>query len=189
MLVAKSGSVTFAQPQTAGHLIVLAAGWHDTTSKISNVSDLAGDTFQLVTGTVKSVGMALSQSIYYAPNIAASPSNKITVAFTAMPRGFDLRAMEYSGVSAFDTASALNDVSVVANSGTATPSGSPPELLVAAGITAEKYSGGVTGFILRTTTPSAGIVEDRLTSRPGGYSASAPVTQPGEWLLQLAAFH
>jgi len=188
LLVAKSSSVTFGQAQTAGNLIVLAVGWQDASSKISKVSDLAGDTFQLATGAVKSVGTALSQSIYYATNIAASLSNTITVAFTAIPQKVDLRAMEYSGVSAFDTASGLNDVGVAANSGTATPSGSPPELLVAAGITSQKYSGSVMGFMLRTTTNSAGIVEDRLTSKPGPCSASAPVGPPGEWLLQLAAF-
>ena len=38
------------------------------------------------------------------------------------------------------------------------------------------------------TSPDGDIVEDRIISIPGTYSANAPLNRSGPWIMQLIAF-
>src|SRR4051812_17539812 len=62
-------SVTLARAQSAGNLLVVLAGWNDDQASVTSVSDARGDVFGLAVGPTRLAG-AMSQSIYYARNIA-----------------------------------------------------------------------------------------------------------------------
>jgi hypothetical protein len=38
------------------------------------------------------------------------------------------------------------------------------------------------------TAPDADIVEDRIVTSTGSYSATAPIGPPGQWIMQMVAF-
>src|SRR5467141_1541044 len=76
-------SVPFTAAQSAGNLNVVVVGWNDTTAQVVSVNDTKGNAYQLAVGPTLFSG-ALSQSIYYARNIAAAAAgaNTVTVSFT-----------------------------------------------------------------------------------------------------------
>jgi hypothetical protein len=94
---AVSVNVTFTNPQAAGDLNVVVAGWSDTTSAVTSVVDSNGNTYSVAAGT--NAGSGVSQAIFYASNIKAG-ANTITVNFRTSAAFPDVRAIEYSGVSA-----------------------------------------------------------------------------------------
>src|SRR5262245_32686964 len=61
--------VSFPGAQTAGNLNVVVVGWNDTTATVASVTDSKGNVYARAVGPV-TVSGALSQSIYYAKNIA-----------------------------------------------------------------------------------------------------------------------
>src|SRR5262249_22379177 len=73
-----SVTVSFSTVQTVGNLNVVVAGWNDTTAHVQSVTDSRGNAYVLAVGPT--VGGGMSQSIYYAKNIAAG-SNTVTVTF------------------------------------------------------------------------------------------------------------
>src|SRR5215472_11492560 len=91
--------VTFAGAQAAGDLNVVAVGWNDTTAAVSTITDSSGNSYVLAVGP-KAVHGYLSQSIYYAKNIAAAAggANTVTVTFSVAAASPDIRILEYSGV-------------------------------------------------------------------------------------------
>ena len=183
--------VAFTQAQSAGDIIVVAVGWYDTSYKVNKVTDSAGNSYKLAAGP-ETVGQDLSESLYYALNIAASPANKILVTFSGAAQSVDLRAAEYAGVTAFDKSSTnSNSSGTTGDTGSAATPGTPPELLVVVGITSDKYIAGSTGFTVRTALPNdnGNILEDEVTSSAGPYDATATLSTSAEWVLQLAAFH
>ncbi len=181
-----------AQAQAAGDLDVVAVGWNDTTSTISQVTDTAGNTYVLAVGAT-TLGQDLSQAIYYAKNIHASAAgaNSVTVSFVQPANVVDLRVVEYSGL---DAASPL-DRTATGTGTSAGPAASAAvtttvarELLFAAGMTTDMYSGSGAGFTIRLVTTDGDMVEDRIVAATGSYSATAPVGLSCEWLVQLATF-
>src|SRR5258706_14510106 len=54
-------AVDYASPQTAGNLNILAIGWNDQGANITNVTDSAGNTYQMAVPTFR--GGGLSQEI------------------------------------------------------------------------------------------------------------------------------
>jgi hypothetical protein len=189
--------VTVAYPaaQTAGNVNILAIGWKDTldfepnvTANITNVTDSAGNTYQLAVPTDR--GGGLSQAIYYAAN-SLSGSNTVTVMFDHPAKFVDLRVTEYSGLNhnnPFDAAASAFGTSALANSGPVT-TGQTNELLFAAGMTGASFTGPGTGWVKEViTTPDADIVEDMVAAAAGSYSATAPLASSGAWLMQVAAF-
>jgi hypothetical protein len=187
-------SVTFAEAQKAGDLIVLAVGCTDTSALVTGVTDSAGNTYQKAVGpTVE--GQDLAQSIYYASGIAAAAagSNKITVAFSVATNAIDLRAAEYSGLSAsapLDATAAASGKSTAASSGNATTT-TGRELLFGAGMCTDSYSTATTGgFTMRVVTPNGDMAEDRVVSATGAYSAGGTFAVTGSvgWVMQLATF-
>ncbi len=65
---AASLTVAYGSAQTVGNLNIVAVGWNDTSASVSSVVDSRGNTYIRAIGPT--TGTALSQSIYYAKNIA-----------------------------------------------------------------------------------------------------------------------
>ena len=63
--------VKFNSAQTLGDLNVVVVGWNDTTAAVSSVADSSGNTYALAVGP-NAISGTLSQSIYYAKNIASA---------------------------------------------------------------------------------------------------------------------
>jgi hypothetical protein len=183
--------VPFSAAQSAGNLNVVVVGWNDTVATVSSVSDTSGNSYTLVAGPTP--GTALSQSIYYAKNIAAAAggANQVTVAFSPAAAFPDIRILEYSGidpVNAVDTTVAAVGSSANTNSGSLTTANAA-DLLFAANIVSTTTSGAGSNFTTRViTSPDGDIVEDRVVTATGSYSATAPLTSSGIWVMQLVAF-
>jgi chitodextrinase len=134
-----------------------------------------------------------SQSIYYAKNIvsAAAGTNLVTVTF-ATPAAFpDIRIAEYSGadlVNPVDVTAANSGSSTSSSSGSATTTNAT-DLLFGANLVQTITTGAGSGFTRRLlTSPDGDIVEDRMVSATGAYSATAPIGPSGKWIMQMVAF-
>jgi hypothetical protein len=180
-------AVPYRSAQLAGNANLLAIGWNDTTASLTAVVDSAGNGYQAVVPTFRGTG--LSQAIYAATAIKPG-SNTVTVTFDQPAVYVDLRITEYSGLertNAFDAGASASGVSASANSGPITTSATN-QLLFGAGITATTFSAAGSGFTQRViTVPDADLIEDKVSTVAGIYSASAPLSS-GAWLMQIAAF-
>ena len=66
---------------------------------------------------------------------------------------------------------------------------SASELLVGAGMTSGTFTGSSAGFTTRIITPiDADIVNDRLVTSVGTYSAGATQSGSANWVMQVATF-
>ena len=90
-----SVAVAYVNTQTAGNLNIVVAGWGDTTSSISSVTDSKGNTYTRAVGPTTNTG--LQESVYYAKNIVGG-SNTVTVKFNQAAAYLDVRILEYSGL-------------------------------------------------------------------------------------------
>jgi hypothetical protein len=186
-------SVTYNGAQVAGDINVVVAGWNDSTAVVASVTDTNGNAYALAVGPTAVPGAA-SQSIYYARNIAAAPAggNTVTVRFNpAAPAAFpDIRIVEYGGVdqvNPLDVTATATGNSATSATGPATTSNAN-DLLVAANLVLTTTTGPGPGFTSRMiTTPDGDIVEDRVVSVAGSYSASAPLSSAGPWIMQMVA--
>jgi hypothetical protein len=190
---ATSLAVTFSKAHQAGDLIVIAVGWTDTTYIVNTVTDSAGNTYHLAVGPT-TYGADLTQSIYYAADIAASATGaKTTVTFNGAASAVDLRAAEYSGLSTtspLDVTAKASNKSTPANSGSVTTT-TGRELLFGAGMTNDSYtSTPTTGFTMIAVTSNGDMFEDRIVSATGSYAATGTFQTSGsqEWVIQLATF-
>ena len=185
-------NVTFSGAQVAGDLNVVVVGWNDSTATVSTVTDSAGNTYVRAVGPTVVSG-TLSQSIYYAKNIlaAAAGTNSVTVTFSAAAAYPDIRILEYSGAdlgNPVDVTAAATGNNANSASGSATTT-NPTDLLFAANIVTSLTSGPGTGFTNRLlTSPDGDIAEDQMVSATGSYSATAPLSFGGSWIMQLVAF-
>ncbi len=184
-------NVTFTAAQSAGDLNVVAIGWYDTTSQVLSVTDNRGNNYQRVAGPTTQA-QAGTQSIYYAPNIVAAPAGgtTITVTFNAAVNYPDVRIAEYSGIDPLNPV----DVSVSGTGfGATSSSGSvtttnPNDLLIGANYVTSHTTGPGTGFTQRViTNPDGSILEDRVVTTAGSYSATAPLNTC-DWIMQMVAF-
>jgi hypothetical protein len=182
-------TATYESPQTAGDTNILAVGWSDPTANLVSVTDTLGNTYQPAMPTF--AGNALSQAIWYAPNIAAAEAgaNTVTVRFDTSTSYVDLRVVEYAGL----LAAASFDTGVQATGATppaATPALTttvPSELLFAAGMAYDMFDGVGPAFTQRIISSGGDIAADAVPSSPGPYAAM-PTLAHGAWLVQLAAF-
>jgi len=172
---------------------VVIIGWNDTNATINSVTDSAGNTYSLAAGPTLLSGLA-SQSIYYAQNITSSPANgnAVTVTFSVAANYPDVRILEYSGI---DPNNSLDSSGAATNTGGSTATSgavgttSADDLLVAADYVQTLTAAVGAGFALRMlTVPDGDLVEDSLTTATGSYSASAPLVNPGWWVMQIVAF-
>ncbi len=180
-------TVIYTAAQTAGNLNVVVVGWNDGTSKVTSVSDSCGNAYTLAVGPTSGTG--LSQSIYYAKNIA-SGSNTVTVTFNQAAASPDIRILEYTGldpVSPLDVTAAAVGNSNSASSASATTTATS-ELILGADTIATTTTGPGSGFTRRIiTSPDSDLVEDKLVSTTGTYSATATLSS-GSWVMQMATF-
>ena len=184
-------TTTYTKAQAAGDLNAVVIGWNNSTGNVTSVTDSAGNTYQLAAPIIR--GSGLSQGIYYAKNIAAAAAgaNTVTVRFDQSVAFADVRVLEYGGLdraSPLDvTRSAAGNAST-AGSGAATTNFAT-ELLLGAGTTATVFTDAGTNYTKRIiTVPDGDIAEDRTVTAAGSYSASAPVTGGGNWVMQMVAF-
>ncbi|MGB8885100.1 MAG: hypothetical protein WCC87_00150, partial [Candidatus Korobacteraceae bacterium] len=185
-------SVPFTAAQLAGDLNVIAIGWNDSTASVSSVQDTKGNVYTLAVGPTIQSGLA-SQSIYYAKNIVAAPAgaNTVTVTFTSAAVSPDIRTLEYSGAdpsNPVDVTAASSGNSASSSSGSATTT-NPTDLIFGANLVQTVTSGPGNGFTERLlTAPDGDIAEDEMVTSTGSYSATAPVSPSGPWIMQMVAF-
>jgi len=187
----RTATVRFNATQVAGDLNVVVVGWGDTTAAVGTVTDSVGNVYRLAVGPTAISGTA-TQAIYYAANIvgAAAGANSVTVSFTAAAIYPDIRLAEYSGIDP------NNPLDVVASAtGNSAASTTPPvtttfanDLLIGANLVQSLTITGGSGFSTRViTSPDGDILEDRIVTATGSYSASANIAA-APWIMQLAAF-
>src|SRR5207249_8251118 len=78
-------TVPFTAAQTAGNFNIVVVGWNDVTHSVASMSDSKGNAYSVAVGpTANANGGGLTQTIYYAKNIAAAAAgaNTVTVTFT-----------------------------------------------------------------------------------------------------------
>jgi hypothetical protein len=139
------------------------------------------------------VSGTLSQSVYYAKNIAAAAAgaNTVTVSFATAAAYPDIRILEYSGAdpnNPVDVTAASTGNSKTSSSGSATTT-NPTDLLFGANIVVTTTSGPGSGFTQRLlTSPDGDIAEDQMVAATGSYSATAPLSSSGSWIMQMVTF-
>ena len=185
-----SVSVPFGNPQTAGNLNVVVVGWNDTSADVTSVTDDQGNVYTRAVGPA-SISPALSQSIYYAKNIASAGANSVTVEFNTPAVFADIRVVEYSGL---DPVNPVDVTATASGTGAATTSATVKttnalDLIFAANTVTTSASDAGPGFTNRVITASDGdLVADRIVTAVGSYSATAPLSVPGTWVMQVVAF-
>jgi hypothetical protein len=184
-------TVPYTAGQTAGNLNVVIVGWNDSAAHITSLKDSKGNAYQLVVGPM--VTGAISQSVYYAKNIAAAAAatNAVTITFSTPATAADVRVLEYSGVdpiSPVDTFTGATGDSGTSSSG-AVKTTNATDLIVAANTVQSSTIVASSGFTSRLlTTPDGDIVEDTIVTVTGTYAASAPLTEAAGWVMQTVAF-
>lgn len=186
----QSVTVTYGGAQTAGDTNIVAIGWNSSTSSVSSVTDSEGNSYLVAVPIA--TGNALSQTIYYAPNIkgAAARSNVVTVNFSSSVPAADIRVLEYSGLASsgpFDAGASASGSGSTASSGSARTTNSS-DIIFGAGMTVTTFSSAGSGFTRRViTSPDGDIAEDEVVSTTGSYAATGSLSS-GPWLMQVAAF-
>jgi len=185
-------NVTFTGAQAAADLNVVVVGWNDSSAFVNTLTDSRGNIYTRAVGPTVQSG-SLSQSIYYAKDIAAAAAgaNTVTVTFSVAAQYPDIRIIEYSG------ADLNNPIDVtVGNTGSSTTSSSgaaittnSTDLLFAANIVATYTNSAGNGFTSRMiTSPDGDLIEDRMTTAAGSHSATASLDSAGPWIMQMVAF-
>jgi hypothetical protein len=184
--------VTFASAQTSGNLNVVVVGWNDTAASVSSVTDSKGNVYAVAVGPTLNPG-SLSQSVYFSKNIigGAANTNTVTVRFNVSAQYADIRILEYSGldpVNPLDVTAAAIGTSATSSSGSAVTTNAD-DLIFGANMVSTGNAAAGTGFTSRViTVPDSDIAEDRVVATAGNYSASAPLTGSGPWVMQMVAF-
>ncbi len=185
-------AIPYTSAQSLGNLNIVVVGWNDSTAQVSSVADSIGNSYSVAVGPTVQTGLA-TQTIYYAKNIlsAAPNANVVTVTFTTAAISPDIRIAEYDGldtVNPLDVVAAAQGNSALSSSGTVTTTNAN-DLLVGANLVQTVTTGPGTGFTNRViTSPDGDILEDRAVTTTGSYSATAPDSPAGGWIMQMVAF-
>ncbi len=183
-----TAAATYGLAQTAGNLNVVVVGWADTTTTVPTPPvDSAGNTYTLAFPAT--VGNGLSQAIYFAKNIVASPSNTVTVTFSAATQS-DVRILEYNGL---DTVNPLDDTNGATGSSAKLDSGSAFTTVSGDLVVGASMAGGTvitTGptFTTVATTPGGITVEHLVGPAAGAINATAIQDSSTNWIMQAVAF-
>ncbi len=159
---------------------------------ITSVTDTKGNAYALAVGPTLLSG-SLSQSIYYAKNIAAAGAgaNTVTVKFSTMANYPDIRILEYSGLDTnnpLDVATGAVGNSATSDSGAVTTTNAN-DLLVGANTVFSSTAAAGTGYTRRIiTNPDGDLAEDELVATTGSYHATATLTRADAWVMQVVAF-
>ena len=184
-------SVTYSSAQVSGDLNVVAVAWNNSTTALSSITDTSGNVYMLA-GTPAVISGTGTQSIYYAKNIrdAAAGANTVTVTFVGSVPYPDIRIAEYTGAdpnNPVDVTVAATGDSATSNSGSLTTTNAT-DLLYAANYVATMTTGPGSGFTSRLLTNDGSIAEDQMVTSTGTYSATAPLSGSGWWIMQMIAF-
>jgi len=192
-----SVAVTYRAAQMAGNLNVVIVGWNDSSTSVSSVTDTHGNVYVRAVGPTVQPGPpgsgGLSQSIYYAGNIAraAAGGNTVDVRFDAAVAYPDVRILEYRGL---DTTSPLDGATGQAGNSATSDSGTlitanASDLLIAANTVFTLTAGPTTGFTSRMiTSPDGDMAEDAVVTGSRSYRATTPLTGTGPWVMQMVGF-
>jgi hypothetical protein len=197
----QTATIVFPDPQQSHDLNIVVVGWTNTVSSVMAIGDDAGNHYQRAVSTMAPATLWMTagatQDIYYAADIASSPSNAVTVNFSGgvpVP-SIDLRVVEFAGVSTLDALSAGTgalDASVdsAVTIGTTTAKTSVArELVVGAGLNSWAFLDAGPGFSIADLTWYGDLVEYQVVSQVGPYAATSVMNHHGEWILQMATFH
>jgi IPT/TIG domain len=179
--------VAFRAVQGAGNLNIVVVGWNDTCAAVKSITDAHGNIYALAIGPT--AGTALTESIYYAKNIAGG-GNTVTVTFNQSAAFADVRVLEYAGLdptNPLDVTSAAVGNSRNGSSGPAATTGFN-ELIFGAGMTFDVFSAAGSGFTNRVITEFGDIAEDATVLSAGTYGVTAPLRASAPWVMQMAAF-
>ena len=112
----------------------------------------------------------------------------MTVQFNQAAVYPDIRILEYRGVSTLDVTAGASGSSTATSSGAATTTAAN-ELIFAANTVATGNTAAGTGFTTRIiTTPDLDIAEDQVVTSTGTYTATAPISPSGAWVMQMVTF-
>ena len=191
LTVQSSVAVTFASPQAAGDLNIVAIGWSGSTDSVVSISDTSGNTYAVAASPVVLTG-SRSQVMYYAKNIAgaSADANTVTVTFSAAVDSADVRILEYSGIdpnNPLDISVGAAGTGSALDSGTATTS-SANELLVTANDVEHSIASAGSSYTQRLSTLDGDDTEDQIVASAGNYNGTAAQYGSGDWIMQLAAF-
>ncbi|HYR16668.1 MAG TPA: fibronectin type III domain-containing protein, partial [Mycobacterium sp.] len=192
-LPATTVNVPFSAAQSAGDLNVVVVGWKDTVALVATVTDTMGNAYQLAAGPTAFPG-ALTQSFYYAKNIAAATAgaNVVQVAFNAAAQFPDIRILEYAGLdqtNPLDASAAAMGIGASSSSAPVTTTNASDLLVGANLVVGTSTTGPGPGFTSRViTAPDGDIAEDRVVSAVGSYSAAASLNGAAPWVMQIVAF-
>jgi hypothetical protein len=192
-LPATTVNVPFSAAQSAGDLNVVVVGWKDTVALVATVTDTMGNAYQLAAGPTAFPG-ALTQSFYYAKNIAAASAgaNVVQVAFNAAAQFPDIRILEYAGLdqtNPLDASAAAMGIGASSSSAPVTTTNASDLLVGANLVVGTSTTGPGPGFTSRViTAPDGDIAEDRVVSAVGSYSAAASLNGAAPWVMQIVAF-
>ena len=183
----KTDSATFSKPNTAGNLLVVYVIWSNTTSV--TITDSRGNSYTSTAAAAKFDGGRSSAQVFYAKNITAG-ANTVTATFATSVSSFGLLyVQEYAGLdrnSPLDVTTSATGVSGSAMSSGSIGTTNAGDLLVGAGASSASVTQPGSGYTIRSTG-SGNVIEDRVVTTTGSYSASA--THNGTyWVMQLAAF-
>jgi chitodextrinase len=185
-------TVSYTLAQTAGDLNIVVVGWNDSIGAVSSVTDTAVNSYILAVGPT-AVSGTLTQSIYYAKNIAsaAAGANTVTVKFSPSANIPDIRILEYAGLdrnNPLDATSTATGNSATGDSGPATTTNAN-DLLFGANTVFTGNAAAGAGYTSRIiTVPDSDLAEDQVVTAANTYHATAKLTSTGAWVMQLASF-
>jgi len=187
-----SVTVPFTAAQSAGNLNVVVVGWNDTVAQVVSVTDSKGNVYARAIGPTTRT-TTLTQSIYYAANIAAAVAgaNVVTVTFNTAATWADIRMVEYSGIdpaNPIDVSSGRSGSGATSSTLAVTTTNASDLLFSANMVTSYTKSAG-SGWTKRTITdPDGDLVQDRGVTATGAYTSTAPLNGGADWIMQMVAF-
>jgi hypothetical protein len=174
-------TVQLPAPVTAGDTLVVCADASSSTGL--SIMDTLGSQFVVAYSSID--GSGTQSGIGYAIGVAGGAE---TVTFGIQSSGpldfLEAYVQEYSGVSAFDVATAMSGTATLMESGYATTT-APNDLVFAFGITGTARAG--TGFTTRSNY-NDNLTEDEILVSPGSVEATATQVSGSGWTLTMAAF-
>jgi hypothetical protein len=183
-------TVPFKGAQTTGNLNVVVVGWQDSSATVASVTDTAGNVYTLANSSV--ISGTASLSTYYAADILPSPpnTNVVSVNFNGLAMNGDVRIAEYAGLdptNPLDVAIAGQGSNNISNSNSISTTNAN-DLLVGANVVYARSTTAGAGYASRVISPNGGILEDRIVSATGSYSATATLSGAASWIMQMVAF-
>jgi hypothetical protein len=196
-----SVTASFLEAQQSGDLNVVAIAWTTggivggwggwgSLPHVSSVGDSTGNTYWQAVGPTSNGDNV--QSIYYAPNVKAAASNRVTVRFSNTVFSATVVVLEYSGVSHLDASATSASSGSTASSGVVTMT-MAPELIVGFGQTCSEdtvaFIGGGSLFTLRMLAGhNRLLVEELFALQQGTYEATASLSRSAAWVMQGVSF-